>query len=187
MIGLLSSFGWNGVVLVIWCLFSYIIYLQGVNGFVLVLIRPNFVLLNRLNQSSLWNQHLSSDLYFWFLQEKIMRVPYGAEKEYFKYSLFLVFCNRITTSAVSAGSLLVSVCHMQKSAVTCMCRFDTFCSIWILQTFPVTEFILQCFLQASKKAMDPVAPVFTYCLISVSNILTTTCQYEVSVILSVGL
>ncbi|XP_047174615.1 UDP-galactose/UDP-glucose transporter 5-like [Vigna umbellata] len=71
------------------------------------------------------------------LQEKIMRVPYGAEKEYFKYSLFLVFCNRITTSAVSGGSLL-----------------------------------------ASKKAMDPVAPVFTYCLISVSNILTTTCQYE---------
>ncbi|KAH1145490.1 hypothetical protein GLYMA_15G041700v4 [Glycine max] len=72
------------------------------------------------------------------LQEKIMRVPYGAEKEYFKHSLFLVFCNRITTSAVSACSLL-----------------------------------------ASKKAMDPVAPIYKYCLISVSNILTTTCQYEV--------
>ncbi|GMJ00785.1 hypothetical protein like AT5G59740 [Hibiscus trionum] len=71
------------------------------------------------------------------LQEKIMRVPYGVNDEYFKYSLFLVFCNRITTSAVSAGSLL-----------------------------------------ASKKAMDPVAPVYKYCLISVSNILTTTCQYE---------
>ncbi|KAL2332101.1 hypothetical protein Fmac_019682 [Flemingia macrophylla] len=71
------------------------------------------------------------------LQEKIMRVPYGAEKEYFKYSLFLVFCNRITTSAVSAASLL-----------------------------------------ASKKTIDPVAPIYKYCLISVSNILTTTCQYE---------
>ncbi|KAK6247014.1 hypothetical protein QUC31_018579 [Theobroma cacao] len=71
------------------------------------------------------------------LQEKIMRVPYGVNKEYFKYSLFLVFCNRITTSAVSAGSLL-----------------------------------------ASRKALDPVAPVYKYCLISVSNILTTTCQYE---------
>ncbi|OMO91343.1 UAA transporter [Corchorus olitorius] len=71
------------------------------------------------------------------LQEKIMRVPYGVNKEFFKYSLFLVFCNRITTSAVSAGSLL-----------------------------------------ASKKALDPVAPVYKYCLISVSNILTTTCQYE---------
>ncbi|XVF05573.1 hypothetical protein REPUB_Repub05bG0184200 [Reevesia pubescens] len=71
------------------------------------------------------------------LQEKIMRVPYGVNEEYFKYSLFLVFCNRITTSAVSAGSLL-----------------------------------------ASKKALDPVAPVYKYCLISVSNILTTTCQYE---------
>nr|CAN80349.1 hypothetical protein VITISV_003137 [Vitis vinifera] len=71
------------------------------------------------------------------VMEKIMRVPYGADKEYFKYSLFLVFCNRITTSAVSAGALL-----------------------------------------ASKKALDPVAPVYKYCLISVSNILTTTCQYE---------
>lgn len=71
------------------------------------------------------------------LQEKIMRVPYGKNKEYFKYSLFLVFCNRITTSAVSAGSLL-----------------------------------------ASRKALDPVAPIYKYCAISLSNILTTTCQYE---------
>ncbi|CAK7331650.1 unnamed protein product [Dovyalis caffra] len=71
------------------------------------------------------------------LQEKIMRVPYGSNKEYFKHSLFLVFCNRITTSAVSAAALV-----------------------------------------ASKKALDPVAPVYKYCLISVSNILTTTCQYE---------
>ncbi|KAK4785053.1 hypothetical protein SAY86_001742 [Trapa natans] len=71
------------------------------------------------------------------LQEKIMRVPYGANKETFQYSLFLVFCNRITTSAVSAAVLL-----------------------------------------ASNKSMDPIAPLYKYCLISVSNILTTTCQYE---------
>lgn len=37
-----------------------------------------------------------------------MRVPYGPNKEPFQYSLFLVFCNRITTSAVSAAVLLVS-------------------------------------------------------------------------------
>ena len=37
-----------------------------------------------------------------------MRVPYGSNKEFFKYSLFLVFCNRITTSAVSAAALVVS-------------------------------------------------------------------------------
>ncbi|KAK8479314.1 hypothetical protein V6N12_025697 [Hibiscus sabdariffa] len=74
---------------------------------------------------------------FTFIQEKIMRVPYGVNKEYFRYSLFLVFCNRITTSAVSAGLLL-----------------------------------------ARKKAVNPVAPVYKYCLISVSNMLTTTCQYE---------
>ncbi|XP_050204467.1 UDP-galactose/UDP-glucose transporter 5B-like [Mercurialis annua] len=71
------------------------------------------------------------------LQEKLMRVPYGLNKEYFKYSLFLVFCNRITTSTVSAAVLL-----------------------------------------ASKKALNPVAPIYKYGLISISNILTTTCQYE---------
>lgn len=36
------------------------------------------------------------------------------------------------------------------------------------------------FFQASKKALVPVAPFYKYCLVSVSNILTTTCQYEVS-------
>jgi hypothetical protein len=38
-----------------------------------------------------------------------MRVPYGLKKEYFKHSLFLVFCNRLTTSAVSAAALLVTL------------------------------------------------------------------------------
>uniref|UniRef100_A0A5B7B2F2 Putative UDP-galactose/UDP-glucose transporter 5B n=1 Tax=Davidia involucrata TaxID=16924 RepID=A0A5B7B2F2_DAVIN len=80
---------------------------------------------------------MSTLVIYGVLQEKIMRVPYGPNKEYFKYSLFLVFCNRIMTSAASACALL-----------------------------------------ASKKALDPVAPVYKYCLVSVSNILTTTCQYE---------
>ncbi|GMP89202.1 hypothetical protein CsSME_00040876 [Camellia sinensis var. sinensis] len=80
---------------------------------------------------------MSTLIIYGVLQEKIMRVPYGEKKEYFKYSLFLVFCNRLTTSAVSAGALL-----------------------------------------ASKKALNPVAPLYKYCLVSVTNILTTTCQYE---------
>ncbi|KAL7173503.1 hypothetical protein ACSBR2_032878 [Camellia fascicularis] len=80
---------------------------------------------------------MSTLVVYGVLQEKIMRVPYGEKKEYFKYSLFLVFCNRLTTSAVSAGALL-----------------------------------------ASKKALNPVAPLYKYCLVSVTNILTTTCQYE---------
>ncbi|KAM7522245.1 hypothetical protein LguiA_012147 [Lonicera macranthoides] len=80
---------------------------------------------------------MSTLIIYGILQERIMRVPYGPNKEFFKYSLFLVFCNRITTSAVSAGTLLVS-----------------------------------------KKALDPVAPFYKYCVVSISNILTTTCQYE---------
>ncbi|KAL2470439.1 UDP-galactose/UDP-glucose transporter 5B [Abeliophyllum distichum] len=80
---------------------------------------------------------MSTLVIYGVLQEKIMRVPYGPKKEYFKYSLFLVFCNRIATSAVSAGVLL-----------------------------------------ASGKALDAVAPLHKYFVISVSNILTTTCQYE---------
>ncbi|KQK07750.1 hypothetical protein BRADI_2g37440v3 [Brachypodium distachyon] len=49
---------------------------------------------------------MSTLLVYGVLQEKLMRVPYGADKEFFKYSLFLVFCNRITTSMVSALVLL---------------------------------------------------------------------------------
>ncbi|XP_038706925.1 UDP-galactose/UDP-glucose transporter 5 isoform X2 [Tripterygium wilfordii] len=37
---------------------------------------------------------------------------------------------------------------------------------------------MSCERQVSKKALDPVAPIYKYCLISISNILTTTCQYE---------
>ncbi|WOL14855.1 hypothetical protein Cni_G23636 [Canna indica] len=81
---------------------------------------------------------MSTLLVYGILQEKIMRVPYGVNKEFFRYSLFLVFCNRIMTSAVSGAVLL-----------------------------------------ASKKSLDPVAPIYKYCAVSVSNILTTTCQYEV--------
>nr|CAB3459998.1 unnamed protein product [Digitaria exilis] len=80
---------------------------------------------------------MSTLLVYGVLQEKIMKIPYGVEKEFFRYSLFLVFCNRITTSMVSAMVLL-----------------------------------------ASKKSMDPVAPLHKYGVVSISNILTTTCQYE---------
>ncbi|XP_010920716.1 UDP-galactose/UDP-glucose transporter 5B isoform X2 [Elaeis guineensis] len=80
---------------------------------------------------------MSTLVIYGVLQEKIMRVPYGENKEYFKYSLFLVFCNRILTSAVSGAIML-----------------------------------------ASKKSLDPAAPIYKYCGVSISNILTTTCQYE---------
>ncbi|XP_020572259.1 UDP-galactose/UDP-glucose transporter 5B-like isoform X2 [Phalaenopsis equestris] len=74
-------------------------------------------------------------LVYGVLQEKIMRVPYGEEKEYFRFSLFLVLCNRIITSAVSGGVLLIS-----------------------------------------EKTLIPAR--HKYCALSLSNILTTTCQYE---------
>ncbi|KAI3461513.1 hypothetical protein Pfo_018176 [Paulownia fortunei] len=104
---------------------------------------PQSQLMQKLKENKLFKMAfavtgiMSTLLVYGVLQEKIMRVPYGPNKEYFKYSLFLVFCNRITTSAVSAGVLL-----------------------------------------ASKKALDPVAPIYKYGVVSVSNILTTTCQYE---------
>lgn len=85
--------------------------------------RYNLRLSSHSNQEKIWSNNMlflyCADLRWllvcaWlrkfinFLQEKIMTVPYGEKKEYFKYSLFLVFCNRLTTSAVSAGALLVT-------------------------------------------------------------------------------
>lgn len=41
------------------------------------------------------------------MQERIITQPYGADKEFFKYSLFLVLCNRILTVTLAFGLLLV--------------------------------------------------------------------------------
>eukprot|EP00250_Pteridium_aquilinum_P006677 c16544_g1_i1 orf=240-1346(+) len=80
---------------------------------------------------------MSTLIIYGVMQEKIMRVPYGDEKEFFRYSLFIVLCNRILTVAVSAILLL-----------------------------------------NQRKAIAPVAPMYKYGAVSISNILTTTCQYE---------
>ncbi|KAM3395078.1 UDP-galactose/UDP-glucose transporter 5B-like isoform X1 [Capsicum galapagoense] len=102
-----------------------------------------------------------------------MRVPYGANKEYFIYSLFLVFCNRITTFAVSAGVLLF--CY-----IFCTISFFYVLGFAALEPRGLSETTsLPVRGSASKKALDPVAPLHKYCIVSVSNILTTTYQYEV--------
>lgn len=80
---------------------------------------------------------MSTLIIYGVMQEKIMRVPYGKEREYFRYSLFIVLCNRVLTVAVSSILLL-----------------------------------------NQRKAIAPVAPMYKYGAVSMSNILTTTCQYE---------
>ncbi|XP_002974853.2 UDP-galactose/UDP-glucose transporter 5B [Selaginella moellendorffii] len=76
-------------------------------------------------------------LVYGVMQERIIRVPYGSSGEFFQYSLFLVFCNRILTCAFAITVMLVL-----------------------------------------KKDLSPVAPIYKYGGVSLSNILATTCQYE---------
>ncbi|KXZ52167.1 hypothetical protein GPECTOR_10g796 [Gonium pectorale] len=75
------------------------------------------------------------------LQERIMTMPFGegASGEVFKYSLFLVLCNRLTTCAVAIVMLL----------------YD-----------------------GKYSEIKPVAPIWTYFAVSLSNVVATTCQYE---------
>ncbi|PNH08389.1 UDP-galactose/UDP-glucose transporter 5 [Tetrabaena socialis] len=74
-------------------------------------------------------------------QERIMTHPYGptAASEVFKYSLFLVLCNRLTTCAVAISMLV----------------YD-----------------------GKYEEIKPVAPLWTYFAVSLSNVIATTCQYE---------
>ncbi|KAG6542977.1 hypothetical protein Mapa_015669 [Marchantia paleacea] len=80
---------------------------------------------------------MSTLVLYGLLQEKIMSAPYGVEKEYFRYSLFIVLCNRVLTSIATATIVLVK-----------------------------------------GKDISPVAPVYKYGAVSISNVLSTTCQYE---------
>ncbi|KAH8955921.1 hypothetical protein BDL97_07G010900 [Sphagnum fallax] len=80
---------------------------------------------------------MSTLLVYGVMQEKIMRSPYGEEKEFFKYSLFIVFCNRLLTCSVCMLIILVR-----------------------------------------QEDMRPVAPLYKYAGVSLSNVLATSCQYE---------
>lgn len=48
-----------------------------------------------------------------------MTIPYGVGEnaEVFKYSLFLVFCNRAVAATIAAITLVVSVLHASNSYV----------------------------------------------------------------------
>lgn len=71
------------------------------------------------------------------MQERIMKQPYGPEKEFFQHSLFIVLCNRILTLIVAVLILVVQ-----------------------------------------GKSMAPVAPIYSYAAVSLSNVVATGCQYE---------
>lgn len=75
------------------------------------------------------------------LQERIMVEPFGtgASAEVFKYSLFLVLCNRLTSCAVAIFMLVTN---------------------------------------GKLSEIKPVAPIYTYFAVSLSNVVATTCQYE---------
>ncbi|MEW5303948.1 MAG: hypothetical protein WDW36_006593 [Sanguina aurantia] len=76
------------------------------------------------------------------LQERIMVEPFqavGGEEEVFKYSLFLVLFNRLS-------SCIIAVCMLAANGK------------W--------------------SEVRPVAPMYTYALVSLSNVIATTCQYE---------
>lgn len=75
------------------------------------------------------------------LQERIMVEPFGEgeHQERFKYSLFLVMCNRLSSCLVAVVMLLIN---------------------------------------GKAEEIKPVAPIYTYFLVSISNVVATTCQYE---------
>jgi adenosine 3'-phospho 5'-phosphosulfate transporter B2 len=73
-----------------------------------------------------------------------MTLPFGGAAgdpgaEVFKYSLFLVLCNRLVTASIAASSLV---------------------------------------LKQRTEELKPVAPIWAYAAVSLSNVVATTCQYE---------
>ena len=94
--------------------------------------------------------------------------PYGEgdSAETFKYSLFLVLCNRLTSCMVAIVSLVVSAWTRpaQPHHPSCLTDFEL---------IPPSD-------QSNGKMSEikPVAPIYTYAAVSLSNVIATTCQYE---------
>jgi solute carrier family 35 (adenosine 3'-phospho 5'-phosphosulfate transporter), member B2 len=73
-----------------------------------------------------------------------MTLPFGGAPgdpgaEVFRFSLFLVLCNRLVTASIAAATLV---------------------------------------LKNRREELNPVAPLWAYAAVSVSNVIATTCQYE---------
>lgn len=65
---------------------------------------------------------------WWLRQERIIKQPYGEgeNKEFFKYSLFIVLCNRVLTCSVAVVILLVSP-NSSSFRCGCTCIWRTKC------------------------------------------------------------
>ncbi|GBF97259.1 drug metabolite transporter [Raphidocelis subcapitata] len=80
-------------------------------------------------------------LIYGVLQERIMTLPFGEgdNQEVFKYSLFIVSCNRLIAACIAACTLVSKGMYSE---------------------------------------LKPVAPIYAYASVSLSNVIATTCQYE---------
>mmetsp|Transcript_9296 Transcript_9296/g.22399 ORF Transcript_9296/g.22399 Transcript_9296/m.22399 type:complete len:350 (-) Transcript_9296:391-1440(-) len=124
-------------------------------------------------------------LLYGVLQERIMIEPFGEEQERFKFSLFLVLCNRMTSMLIAALGCLVSGIWV---TLAFACRFPCF---WPRQYFLCGSRYPWRFLHWSGgsiyppslpklygEGIKPIAPIWNYCAVSVSNVVATFCQYE---------
>jgi adenosine 3'-phospho 5'-phosphosulfate transporter B2 len=123
------------------------------------------------------------------VQERIMTLPYGvgAEAEVFKYSLFLVFCNRAVTACIAAATLVVSLrglcasSHGAAGVAACtLCGLNLFAPLLPRTTVVRTtdHTLRRPQLKGKTEELRPIAPLLSYASVSLSNVVATTCQYE---------
>jgi hypothetical protein len=102
-----------------------------------------------------------------------MRSPYGEEKEFFKYSLFIVFCNRLLTCSVCM--LIILVCFNRSCNTQCLLLIEfgavimninentilSFSSLHLLPTLPpLSCFLSQYLIYCSLTSIRSVAQCF---------------------------
>lgn len=118
-----------------------------------------------------------------------MTIPYGVgpDAEVFKYSLFLVFCNRVVAASIAAITLVVSRQELassilQSASVVSLQQRRTAPAAWCCAELSVC---LPCACPHDPKQVKgktdelrPVAPILSYASVSLSNVVATTCQYE---------
>lgn len=91
----------------------------------------------------------------------------GAAAEVFRYSLFLVLCNRLCSCAVAVFGLVVSS----------ICLSPSCCKAQSKRNRSLKQYLIS---QTNGKLNEiyPVAPLWSYAAVSVSNVVATFCQYE---------
>ncbi|CAI5510751.1 unnamed protein product [Closterium sp. Naga37s-1] len=98
------------------------------------------------------------------------------DSEYFQHSLFIVLCNRLMTCAVAVIVHLVSQSPLSRCSNVRLSNIFLFIMLLCNRLMTCAVAVIVHLVTGASLAL--VAPIYAYGAVSLSNVISSGCQYE---------